>query len=641
MAFVRSWRVLALAAAACASLAACGGGRADECKRSTPSASGPGDAGNHFPHAIGDSWIYEVTSSDSSGPPATQHVEVTGTRAVESAVASVFTATALDGGAPEEESLISVGPSGVALYADPDVDPVLRPLFPYQVLEFPLSPGRSFVQISCEGLDYGEDLDLDGKNERLDVHSVATVEGDEDLSLPAGAFTATRVSTQLTLTLRATAGGSATVVEDEAVWYAPGVGLVRSSTTLRSGGDVLAQQDSNLLGYEVSGRRGGLLARLQVDPDVARADSDTSAPGSPAVAWGGSAHLLVGAEISESFAQDLLRGYLMGTDRSVASSFEIADWRGYGLRPAAAWGGEAFLVASVVCTTYCDTLLAQRIGPAGQQLDGDHGFPVTSGSTTVYPPALASSGSGWLVAWATFGDGLHFTRIDADGGVLGGGVIDAADTGFPAVAFAGGTYLVAWADAREGATQILGKRIDPAGTVLDASPIVISSAPGLKELGGATSDGSQFLVAWSDGRRGDTGPIGYPALDVYAARLSPEGALLDGPAATGGIEVNALDGASKLRPAAAYAGGHFVVAWWVDGYSEPGGAHAARVGQDGTLLDPVAVPASPPNSIYPDYARAVFPVPAAAAEGATLVAWVRNSELSGARKSLWAAWFAW
>jgi hypothetical protein len=638
---------LAFVAAAVLAVARCssGGQGSGTCDRATPAANGPGDLANVFPATVGSRWFYDVTQKTGSygGATTRYRVEVTGTRSAGGSTASVFSAVALDGSSTEE-ALFAKGPGGVVEVAGADVDPALQPLYPDLVLRFPLVPGTSFTQLSCAGLEYGEDLDGDGKNERYDVRSDVTVSGPEAVSLPLGDFEALRVDTSTRVTIHASGGQSATADAFESVWYAPNVGRVRSRSFIGTGGTYTEESEQVLVGYDVEGRRGGLVAVATLAMSVSPAISDTAMPGRTALSFDGAGHLLAFATSTAIAGPTTVAAELIAPDGSPSAPLAVVDRPGSASRPAAAFNGTSHLVVVGVCgvDSTCGTLAAQRVTPAGALLDGASGFDVTSGGPTVYAPAVASDGGGWLVAWSTYGAGLQGARISAAGAVLGTAALrppgaGASAPGDPAVAFGAGVYLVAWAEG----TDVLAVRVQSDGTVLDTAPILVSTGAGTRYVGGVAYGGGSFLVIWGDPRRGDSAG-GYTASDVYAARVSPDGTLLDGPAAGGGIAVNALPGASKLDPSVAFDGTGFAVTWWIDGFYGDVGIFGARVAADGVLLDGPASGTGMRVARPVAYAsRYVHPVTAPAPGGETLVGWVDNTELSGATKSILGAWYAW
>jgi hypothetical protein len=96
----------------------------------------------------------------------------------------------------------------------------------------------------------------------------------------------------------------------------------------------------------------------------------------------------------------------------------------------------------------------------------------------------------------------------------------------PAVAWHNGIYLVVWSsvvddDTWPGAvSDIHGARVDPAGIVLDPSPLPISTAPSPQHRPDVAFNG-RFLVTWTDLRR--IGEPGEPEADLYGAMVSPAG----------------------------------------------------------------------------------------------------------------------
>ena len=80
---------------------------------------------------------------------------------------------------------------------------------------------------------------------------------------------------------------------------------------------------------------------------------------------------------------------------------------------------------------------------------------------------------------------------------------------------------MAWQDGRSGTSQdVYGARVSQAGAVLDPTGIPISSEANDQSATSVAFDGSNYLVAWQDGRSGTS-------QDVYGARVSQAGAVLD------------------------------------------------------------------------------------------------------------------
>jgi len=176
----------------------------------------------------------------------------------------------------------------------------------------------------------------------------------------------------------------------------------------------------------------------------------------------------------------------------------------------------------------------------------------------------------------------------AAGGVpsLGGGaefLIDTNSTlvpapGFqnePVIGFDGANFLVVWEDRRIGSSAgICAARVTPEGTVLDPSGFVVSQGAEDRTHPALGFDGQNFLVVWEDNR-------GHFYSDIYGTRVTPQGTVLDtsGFAITQGLDHQEL-------PALAFDGANFLVVWqdYPDNAEEPD-IYAARVTPQGAVLD--------------------------------------------------------
>ena len=129
----------------------------------------------------------------------------------------------------------------------------------------------------------------------------------------------------------------------------------------------------------------------------------------------------------------------------------------------------------------------------------------------------------------------------------------------PAIAYGDGVYLVVWksghlapGDLRDGVKyqgDIVGCRLDSSGRLLDKQPVVICAAKDLQERPRVAYGGGVFLVVWQDLRNGKD-------WDVYAARITPQGRLLD---TDGFVVSNARH--SQALPEVSWDGQNFQVVW--------------------------------------------------------------------------------
>ncbi|HKS36447.1 MAG TPA: hypothetical protein VJW76_04600, partial [Verrucomicrobiae bacterium] len=117
----------------------------------------------------------------------------------------------------------------------------------------------------------------------------------------------------------------------------------------------------------------------------------------------------------------------------------------------------------------------------------------------------------------------------------------------------GDGYLVVWADKRNDRStyDIYGARVSATGQVLDPEGIPICTAPDSQWYPAVASDGTNYLVVWSDSRH--NGADGY-SLELYGARISPGGAVLD----SGAFKMT--QGEVVFQPTVAFNGTEYLVA---------------------------------------------------------------------------------
>ena len=100
------------------------------------------------------------------------------------------------------------------------------------------------------------------------------------------------------------------------------------------------------------------------------------------------------------------------------------------------------------------------------------------------------------------------------------------------------------------AADIFAARVAADGTPLDATPIAVCQAKGFQIYPAVAFDGTNYLVAWSDFRGGQD-------WDVYAARVTPQGKLLD----PDGFPVAVVPGNQAYATVASDRQGSSLVAW--------------------------------------------------------------------------------
>lgn len=189
----------------------------------------------------------------------------------------------------------------------------------------------------------------------------------------------------------------------------------------------------------------------------------------------------------------------------------------------------------------------------------------------------------------------------------------------PALASDGTNFLLVWSDDRsstertESGRSLLAARVAPDGTVLDPVPLTVADGPGDESVPAVTFDGTNYVVVWAD----DAGFYGppRPASDIRAARISPDGEVLD----PGGFVVSSAEQPDSW-PSVVSLGATTLVAWSAEG----DGVRFARLSSSGDVLDPGGVSVG---------SRPMVGRPALATDGAgALLAW-DDGELRAARVS--------
>jgi len=650
----------AFAALACALvLAACGGGGGGgDGVAPPPPPTGPGDTEKFFPEAVGDTWFYDATGSQSMMPgsvePGFQQLEVTGTKTVGGTLAKVFESSDPDDPAAAIETYYSKDANGVTNRGnnDPD-DPLTAAAVPYLEGKFPVAVG-TITDLSRSNVDWGEDLDGDGRNERVDFRLRITMDGFEAQAVPAGSFsrTAKRTST-IDGTVRATRGQSVPFTATENLWSAPGVGIIRQQMSILVEGETF-QQTAVARGYRIDGVAHGMgLPQVFVE-GLLPPTSSTYPPGPQSMAADGGNFMLatVRQTVVPSNPPVMKIVAVFGdADGKLIREVDVtspAMTTNGGIPLDAAWDGSNYLlVYSAGSLNTPNPLLATRISPAGVLLDGQAGFEIDEG--TVFFAAVAWGNSHYLVVFSRFDNSLSqhqlFGRlITPAGGVVGAtefpiGRRDRTQL-YPDVAFDGTNFLVAWQESLASGTApedtgIVVARVTEAGVVLDPEGLPVAQTGEGSYRPKVAFGGGQYLVVWEDPRN-EVSP-GYYQGDIYAARVSTAGMLLDGPPSSGGLRVSGAISVAPRDATVVFAGSEFLVSWAAGAYAavQPvSGIYGARVSGSGvrTPATGYGIALSGPPS---ESTAATYEFPRAARVGSRLVVtWLDNGPGAGGLNGL-------
>jgi BACON domain-containing protein/all-beta uncharacterized protein len=254
-----------------------------------------------------------------------------------------------------------------------------------------------------------------------------------------------------------------------------------------------------------------------LDAEPIKLAAGTPTAMNPAVAFNGSLFLAVWEDSGNVY------GRRVRPDGTVLDSAPLVIMAGN--RPDVAALGDTFLVVAdnaPVDPNY-RFVFATRVASSGAV-----SAPAQLSNNFALSARVAMLGTRWLVVWE-----IHPTHDNATS-VIQGAFVNPDGTPWGAFVVSSGTYdetpalassdseaLIAWADS-----DIFGRRILSDGTLLDtASGIIISNASG-DQFGPAVAwDGSEFVLDWLD-QRNDPYPNQVRG-DIYGARVDANGGVLD------------------------------------------------------------------------------------------------------------------
>lgn len=248
-------------------------------------------------------------------------------------------------------------------------------------------------------------------------------------------------------------------------------------------------------------------------------------------------------------------------EQAVDSPVDSARTRSPDILRTASNGDNTLVVWSDSPFFSADWIGAARVSSSGTVLDPS-GLGFDSSMADYGPPAVASDGTDYMVAWSdgrSSPSSIYGTRVDGNDGTLwqGASGTELASNSSnamtaPALGSNGSNYLVVWKDERggSGSEDIYGVRVDSNGNRVDATDLKIGAASDLQTAPRVASNGSGFLVTWEDHREiNDT--------DIHAARVTSSGSLPDSPS---GLVVEGQVGGDSA-PAVASDGSDYLVVW--------------------------------------------------------------------------------
>ncbi len=149
---------------------------------------------------------------------------------------------------------------------------------------------------------------------------------------------------------------------------------------------------------------------------------------------------------------------------------------------------------------------------------------------------------------------------------------------YPSVAFDGANFWVVWQDTRNGFPwrDIYGARVTPQGVVLDPGGVPICTTSSYRDDHPAIAFGATNCLAVFQRLHGTTSTRGV--------RITPDGVVLD----PGGFLIS-FSANDQEKPSVAFDGANYFAVWsdYRKGSYFDCDLYGARVREDGTVLDPV------------------------------------------------------
>jgi hypothetical protein len=241
---------------------------------------------------------------------------------------------------------------------------------------------------------------------------------------------------------------------------------------------------------------------------------------------------------------------------------------------AAATGPDGFIVADASYDGV-RAILVDASGTPTSDAAATVFAPATGGTGMFEQVALAADEGGFVVVArqsAGLGRRLVAKRVAFDGTVAPGLPVDLVDSfdqeGSPALACAPARCLVASSLAALGSfdLNVVMARFEGM-TTLDDPPLQVAKSANRQYAPGVASDGTDYLVVWTDGRGGGS--------FIRAARLSEAGTWRD----TNSLEIGRVGGPQPW-PTVAWTGERYLVVW-----SDLDGVYSRTVSPEGEPLE--------------------------------------------------------
>jgi hypothetical protein len=510
--------------------------------------AGPLSTGEEYaPLDVGNQWRFAATATPPRGSPVEYDTSlaVTGEHVVDGGVVarSVTSSDSRDGASMEE--YYTRDDAGVLIWGNDDASDFISPhIVPYRAFLFPFAAPYDYRAVSRRGIPYPEDVDGDGRVERMTAVQRAHFYGLEDVDLPVGRFTDcahVRILASAVLVLTRS-GRQIRVVATQHQWLAPGIGPVRILENT-SGAGLRWRAEETLTGAATTAGGCGLVDGLT----FATAASPFGDESAPALASDGSTALVVAERAAwQGEPHGLIAVALSSTGRALRE-FQVADVPADGSgpsTPSVAYGAGEFVVAwrRAGEPLHLRAATADGAFPWGA---ASVDLPIETGVEGAF--RVAFDGAAFVVlaeGWTGDppGQSVVAWRIGPDGVVLGSTrLADAfATDGGVAVAWDGASALCAWSTDAE----LRAVRVSSSGDVLDEPPIRIASGAGVKTNPTlAPMPGGGWLLAWTQSSSGAPTRVRRCVVSAAGAATPSDGTPVDSTSSADAAPAIALDGA--------------------------------------------------------------------------------------------------
>ena len=229
--------------------------------------------------------------------------------------------------------------------------------------------------------------------------------------------------------------------------------------------------------------------------------------------------------------------------------------------PSVATDGNTFLAVWSKGDTPSDwNIYGQRLSSAGAKLGTT--ITINNEKHNAWDPSVRANSTKFYVAWqdgrnrtGNTNDDIYGTYVDGAGKVLNpkavGACLDPYQQASVAVSISSASAFAVWADLRNKNSDIYGTRIKPDGSPQDSSGISVAVAPTTNWSAAVATDGTDFLVVYTDNRSGKN--------EIRGNRIKQSGAVLDGSGIIIGMDPKGM--ALRDYPSVAFVGGRYLVSW--------------------------------------------------------------------------------